>query len=577
MKRVSQLFKNIKTNTSSVVVMTITYILVASLVLYPLATLLLNSFGITNRRFSPTIESYVRVLTDVSNWVALKNTLHIGIATTILAVIIGSVLAWIVTRTDFKYKGFIKFNAFLTLCIPSYVYAIAWIDLFRRNGRVHQFLGSIFTNYEHSLSAYSLNAVIIVLSINLYPVVFMAVSHALKNTNKSLEEAAMNSGASQTRTTLTITLPLVTPTILAIGLFVFSRVIANFGVVSALASPRRIEVLTTRVFSALSNFQMQLATSLSVLLLIISALVFYSHKRISKRKKFVTISSSSSKPALIELKKSKIYVTIAVFSFHILTAIIPFITLLLTSLMSRSHLPWAINDMSLNNYLHILKNPMTIRAFSNSIMFGFAAASIAVIISLGIIFVIYKLKSRGHRAIEVISSLPMAMPGVVIGIAAILAWSSFIVPVYGTPWIIILAYIAFFIPITLKILVGTVENQDVSLEDAAQNCGASKVKAFKDITLPLLRNGIISAGLMAFIIALREIPISLLLFSKGNETVGILMFVARSDFIGAEYVSAISVIVILITIGLRTILIKVIGKKNSKKNEAMEGYYVSSN
>jgi len=576
-KLIKKRLEHFKFNKSSVIVTLIVYILVAMLVFYPLATLLLHSFGVTSRSFSLTITSYINAVSDNRNWEALKNTLYIGVLATMLSLFFGISLAWVVTRTNFKYKKFIKFNAFLTLCIPSYVYAIAWIDLFRRNGRLNQFLSNLFENHVYSFNAYSLNAVVIVLAINLYPIIFMAVSHSLKNTNRSLEEAAMNSGASRLRTTFTITLPLIMPTILAISLFVFSRVIANFGVVSALASPMRVSVLTTRVFSALSNFQMQAATTLSVLLLGISVIVFYSHKKISRKKKFTTISSISSEPKLIELKKSKTYLNVIIFIFHIITSILPVITLLLTSLIDRSHLPWSLDNMTIDNYLFLIRNPLSLKSFSNSILFGAVAAIAAVTISLGIIFVIYKTKYLGHKTLEVISSLPMAAPGVVIAIAAILAWSSFIIPIYGTAWIIIITYTAFFIPIMLKFLVGVVENQDKTLDFAARCCGASKLRTFKDITMPSLRSGILSAILMALIIAMREIPISLLLFSRGNETVGILMFVARSDFIGAEYVSAIAMLVVAVTVLLRVMIIRFSKLKRNKKNKVMEGYYVSSN
>ncbi|MGV8145524.1 MAG: ABC transporter permease [Alkaliphilus sp.] len=576
-KIIRAFLSNLNANKSSVLAGTITYLLVALLVLYPLATLVLNSFGISIINYNPTLQAYTNVFTDVNTWIAFKNTIHIGVLATFFALLYGTTLAWIVTRTNFRFKKFIKFNVFLTLCIPSYVYAVAWIDIFRRNGRLDRTLSALFENFEYVFNTYSLAAVIFVLSVNTYPIVFMAVSHALNNTNRSLEDASMLSGATRLKTTFKITLPLIAPTIFSIGLFVFSRVIANFGVPAALAFPSGIEVLTTRVLSSLNNLQLQLATTLSVLLLVLSVTVFYWHKFVMKNKRYTTISSSTSKPQLIELKKSKAYVTIFVVIFQFLTSILPFITLSLTSLARRSHLPLSFQNLTFSNFIGLFQNPIALRGIKNSITFGILGASIAIIIALGIIFISYKTKMFGHKFIETVSSLPMACPSVVLGIAAILAWSSSVLNIYGTPWIIIITYISLFIPIVLKNLVGIIESQEPSLDSAARVSGASRLRTFKDITLPSLKSGIFSAGLMAFIIALREIPISLLLFSYGNETIGVLMFNVRSDFGGTEFVSAISVLVITSTVLLRMILKRVSAKQRNKKDTSLGGFYASSN
>ncbi len=563
-------------NKASGIVVISTYFLVALLVLYPLATLFFSSFGISSHAFQPTIQSYIRTLTTAANFSALSNTLYIGLFTALLATLFGSVLAWIVTRTDFKYKKFIKINVFLTLCIPSYVYAISWIDIFRRNGRLDRLLSSFLEDLDYYFPTYSLEAVIIILAVNLYPIVFMAVSNALQHSNRSLEDAAILSGASRLKTVLTISLPLITPTLLSIGLFVFSRAISNFGVPAAIAFPAGTEVLTTRILSALNNLDLQLANTISVLLLLLSALIFYLHGYILKNKKYTTISSGSGKPPLIKITSKKSLITALVFSFHLLTTLIPLATLLLTSLVRRTALPLNLQNISLVNYLRLPEIPLALRAFQNSIFYGVVAGIIAIVIALGIIFAAYKTKSYGNKFIEVMASLPMASPSIVLGIAAILTWASSSLRIYGTPWIIIITYIALFIPIALKNLTGIVQNQDISLDSAARISGATKLRTFKDITLPALTPGIKSAMLLSFIIALREIPISLLLFAYGNETVGVLMFTARDDFGGVEMVAAISIIVIVFT-ALARITLGRIAQKRKSITKYLGGLYGNSN
>ncbi len=524
------------------------YFFVILLIFYPLATLLLNSVGISTRSFQPSLQAYITGLSTAGNLSALVNTLYIGIFSTLFATLFGTTLAWIVVRTDFKYKKFIKINTFLTLCIPSYVYAIAWIDIFRRGGKLDRMTSSIWEDLNYQFDTYSLEAVIVIISINLYPIVFMAVSHALKNSSRSLEDAAILSGASRLRTTLTISLPLIAPTLFSIGLFVFSRAISNFSVPAFIAFPSGTEVLTTRILSALNNLDLSLASTISVFLLLTSLLIFYLHNYILKNKKFTTISSGSSTAPIIKITSNKMLLTVSVFLFHLITTILPLIALLVTSLAKRTSLPFNFDNITLINYLSLSEIPLAVRAFYNSISYGIVAGISAIIISLGIIFVSYKTKIIGHKTIEAIASLPMATPGIVLGIAAILTWADSSLMLYGTPWLIIMTYIASFIPVALKNLTGIVQNQDISLDYAARISGASPIRTFKDISLPTMTPGIQAAMLLSFIIALREIPISLLLFAPGNETIGVLMFTARDDFGGAEMAAAISIIVVILTV-----------------------------
>ncbi len=537
------------------------YFLVILLVFYPLSTLVLNSFGISTHSFQPSLQAYITSINTPGNFSALVNTLYVGIFATFFATLFGGTLAWIVVRTDFKYKKFIKFNTFLTLCIPSYVYALAWIDIFRRNGKLDRTLSSFWEDLNYQFDTYSLEAVIIIISINLYPIVFMAVSHALKNSNRSLEDAAILSGASRLRTTLTISLPLIAPTFLSIGLFVFSRAISNFSVPAFIAFPSGIEVLTTRILSALNNLDLSLASTISVFLLLTSLFIFYLHNYLLQNKRFTTISSASSVVPIIKITSNKLLLTVSVFLFHTITTILPFIALLVTSFAKRSSLPFNLDNLTLTNYLSLPEIPLAVRAFYNSITYGAIAGISAIIIAIGIIFVSYKTKAYGHKKIEAIASLPMAAPGIVLGIAAILTWADSSFMIYGTPWIIIMTYIAMFIPIALKNLTGIVQNQDISLDYAARISGASPIRSFKDMTMPVLIPGIQAAMLLSLIIAMREIPISLLLFSPGNETIGVLMFTAREDFGGAEMVAAISIIVVIFTVLARIAIKKIAGKR----------------
>jgi iron(III) transport system permease protein len=529
--------------------------LIGILVLYPFIVLILKSFGLSLKGGAISLEGYKRIIKDPYNHIALRNTLYVSAGVTILTSIIGGALAWIVVRTDYMYKRLTKALVFLNFIIPSYIIAIAWIEFFGRNGYLSRFLYKLFGFSNYKLLPYSLEAVIIVLSIHLYPLVFMAIKNALEKTDPSLEEAAVISGASRLRAAMTITLPLVIPSFASIGLLIFSRSIANFGVPAALALPVGEEVLTTRIYSSLTNLDFELVTAISIFLVIISGIVFLANSLSLKRRSFTIITGNSKKPRLMELGKYKKVITIAVFIFHMITTIIPLIAIFTASFLKRWGLTLEAKNFTLNNYLLLFKHELIIKAFGNSIFYGVTAATIAACMGVGVSYVSNKTNIKGKKVVELIASLPMAIPNIVLAVAAALAWMNPPLRLYGSEWIIIVTYISLFIPISVKNISGLMQNQDISLEKAARVSGATRIKGFMDVTLPLTIPGIRTGWILGFLIALREIPISLLLYSSGKETIGVMLFGIQSNTYGLEMTSTLAVVIIALT-GIGNVLVR---------------------
>ena len=541
-----------------VVILLILGVLIGSFILYPFVILVMKSFGLSLDGGAFSLEGYKRIIRDTYNYTALRNTLYVASGVTVLTSILGGALGWIVARTDYAYKRFTKILVFLNFIIPSYIVAIAWIEFFGRNGYLSRILYKIFGLSNYNMRPYSLEAVIIVMSVHLYPLVFMAITNALRKTDSSLEDAAVISGASRLKAAMTITLPLVMPSFISIGLLIFSRTIANFGVPAVLALPVGEEVLTTRIYSSLTNLDLQLVTALSIFLVMISGGIFLLSNLLLKRKGFTMITGHSKKPRLIELGKHKKTLTTCVFIFHILTTMIPLASVLIASFLKRWGLSLEIKHFTLNNYLLLFRHEIIIRAFGNSIFYGLTAATIAACVGVGVSYISHKTNIKGKKIIELIASLPMAFPNIVLAVAAALTWIKQPLKLYGTEWIIIVTYIALFIPISIKNIGGLMQNQDASLEKAARASGASRIKGFVDITLPLTMPGIKSGWILGFLIALREIPISLLLYSSGKETIGVMLFGIQSNTYGLEMTSTLAVVIIVLTV-IGNILIGKIG------------------
>ncbi len=557
--------KKIRSDYQAVLLLIISLILLF-IIAYPFFILILKSFGIGNYNMGDfSVDSYVKVLKDPQLFSSLSNTLIISAGVTILTFLVGGSLAWLVTRTDFKHKRMVKSLVFLTFTIPAYVLGISWLEIFARNGYLSRIYNSLGLDYN--INVYSVFSVIIVMSIHLYPLVFIALENAFKRLDNSLEDAAILSGASRTKVFFTITFPLVLPTVWSVGLFVFSRSMANFGVPALLLMPIYKETLTTGIYRSLNNLDLSSAASISMILVVISGLVFIIQYIFMRRKKFTTISSDTGKPKLIELGKKNNIITLIVFTVQFLTTVLPIIVLVITSFMKHWGLSIEMKNFTLRNYKVLFTSELSRTAFKNSLLFGATAALIAIIISAVIAYIInFRNRSVG-KTLEFTASFPMVIPNIVMAIAAILAWNSGIINFYGTATIIVITYAALFLPVAMKQISGISENYERSLEQAARISGASSIRAAKDILFPFVFPAMKSSFILCVLIALREIPIALMLHAKGTETVGVLLFNMRSNSAGLEAVSTVATLVIAVSIIGRFIFVKSNKKKGIIEND----------
>lgn len=513
-------------------------IILAILIIYPLIMLFLNSLGITVNSTSLSLMNYLKLFSEQQFLKALGNTLYLALGVTILTTLIGGSLAWLATRSDLPGKRLINTLVFLTFIVPSYIKAISWIELLGNNGLI-----------KNLFEIYSLEGVILVMTLHLYPLVYMTVSNALKNSDISIEEAALLDGAGRFRVLVSVTLPLILPSILSIGLFIFARTVACFGVAAVLALPARKYILTTYIYTALNSLNLSEATTISVILVLFTGVVFFFQNFILKKQDYTTISSASSRPKEISLGKSQKFVLGIVLIFFLITTILPLIVIVLTSLLKAWGLNYQISNFTLANYREILFGQgLTIRAFRNSISFGIFSATIAVFLGSLATYLAHRSRFRGKRLIEFFASWPMAMPEIVMAVAAILAWINPPLKLYNTPWIIIVTYIAASLPFVVKNVSGLIQNIDPQLEEMAWVSGASFFKTFRQIIVPLIKPGLRTGWVLAFLFALREIPISVMLYANGTETIGVLLFNLRSDTGGLEMISALAVIVLVLTI-----------------------------
>ncbi|GMQ56830.1 iron ABC transporter permease [Vallitalea sediminicola] len=527
-------------------------IIIFIIIIYPLLNLLTKSFD---------INVFISLFGDKSIYKSLSNTLIIGIGVTFFSILFGGSLAWLVVRTDFKYKKFIKIFALIGFMIPSYILSVSWIEIFSKNGYLSRLLKILF-NYDYNFFPYSIISVILVLSIHLYPLAFMAISNALEAYSMDYEDAAFVCGANRKKIMKTITFPMIIPSILSIGILIFSRSMANFGVPAALCLPIGKDVVTTKIFSYLSHLELVNATVLSVILIIISACIYIiNSKIISKRKYASSTNKKFRNPKMIKLGKHSKIVNFFAIAFCICVTGIPLVSIVITSFLKRWGLKIQLKNLTINNYITLFTNPYTNKSFLNSMVYGIVGATAAVIIGCLVLYLFYINKNKLTSSFMIIVTWPIAFPNIVLAVAATLSFINKPLKLYGTKWIIIITYIALFIPIAVKNMSGIIENIDKSLIKASRMSGASILGTLKTIIIPLIAPGMTSAWILCFLIALREIPISLLLYSSGTETLGVMLFTLQSNSYGLEMTSTLAVVIIIMSL-IGNLIIKKVRRRS---------------
>lgn len=536
---------------------------------YPMLTIVKNSI------FSGGIFStagYANVFSSAATYKALLNTLIVAFGVLLFAGIIGGGLALLAEKTDFKYKKLLHFSVFLQFCIPSYILSVSWIQITSRGGYLNRLFRLFDPSFSYDFSPYSLAAVIAVLSIHLYPLVFFGISNALRKSGGVLEDAGRISGASPFKVLRSISLPLVMPSFLSTGLLVFSRTMANFGVAAQLALPVRSEVLTTRIYKAISELDIQSLSVLSLLLIAISYAFYHFTERWIKSHAFYGNGSGhTSNRELMVLGKRAGFVYPAVMVFFFVVLVFPLVTLVLSSFMKRWGLAVDFGNMTLNNYkLVLFQNDLMRRAFSNSLFYGTLSACISTSLAIVIVYFYRHVQSKSSQLLMSVSSLPLSVPNIILGVGAVFAWINPPLKLYGTKWIIILTYTILFTPIIVKQIKGLSENIEPAADFSARTLGIPVSRRILHLFLPRVFSGAVSGWIISFLIALREIPISLLLYSKGNETVGVLLFTIQSNSYGLETTSTIAVLVIIISIIGNILVNKLCEKRFINGNIATE-------
>ena len=535
-------------------------IVVAFLVIFeviPLSYLLIRSLF---PKGSFSLESFKRVYTYDLNWTALINTLVISGLTTLFGVILAFPLAFLVGRTDMYGKKFFRTLFVTTYMVPPYVGAMAWLRLLNPNaGVLNKFLMQIFNLPKAPFNIYTVGGIVWVLTCFYYPYAFITISRAMEKMDPSLEEASKISGASPLKTLMTITIPMMTPSIIAAGLLVFVASASAFGIPSIIGAPGQIYTVTTRIIDFVhigSDEGLNDAMVLAVFLMVIANIVLYITTFVIGKRQYITMSGKSTRPNIVELGKWRMPITVIISIFSFFVVILPFVTVALTSFTVNMGKPIGLSNMSMSAWNKVFSRASILSSTKNSIIAGLAAAFFGIMISCIMAYLLQRTNVKGKRIPDFLITLGSGTPSVTIALALIISMSGkFKINIYNTLTIMIIAYMIKYMLMGMRTVVSAMSQVHPSLEEAAQISGANWLRMLKDVTVPLIGASIVAGFFLIFMPSFYELTMSTLLYSSNTKTIGYELYIYQT-YHSQQVASALATAILLFVIIVNYLLNK---------------------
>lgn len=510
---------------AKVVVISAVVAVLAFLTLVPLGYLLWATFT-DGGTFS--LDAVARAYSSNSLGKMAVSSVVFAVGTSILAVSLGTILAYLTMRTDMPAKRLLFVAALTPLVIPGILHTIAWIFLTNpRIGLVNQLFDLL--PGSPTFDIFSMQGMIFVEGLHLAPLVFLLMAAAFRSMDPSLEESALSSGASLPRVFARITLPMVRPALFAAILITVIRALEAFEVPALLGIPRGIWVFTSRIWRALDGFPSDfgLAGAFALSLLVITSVLVYLHTRLGRRsKRYQTVTGKGFRPHVVPLGSWKTPATVFAVVYVVVAVALPLLILLYVSTQRFYATPSleTISNATLDNYRYTFTHPQVLRALRNSLMLGTGAATAIVLLTAIASWFVVRSRTRGRWLVDNLASIPLIIPGLVVGVALLVIYIRTPVPIYGTIWILFIAYLTRYVPYGMRYSSTSMYQVGSELEESAHTSGAGWWYTFRRVHLPLMVPGLIAGWIYIVVVSVRELSSSILLYSPGNEVLSVLIW-----------------------------------------------------
>lgn len=536
----------------------LTYLLIAivgALTVCPVLMLVLGSFSEGLTAFGKfTVHKYVEAYTDPAFLEVMVNTTLFVLGSSTLSTVLAIFLAYLNTRTDIPFKFLFGILSIIPMMIPHLLFSVSWALLLNpSNGLLNLGLMQAFSLESAPFNIYSLWGMILVEGLLDLPIAYLIIAPAMAAFDVTLEESSRVAGAGGWRTLFRVTLPVLRPAILAAFILGVVRSLASFAVPQVIGMPGRVHVLATHLYEMIAtgfatDYGKAAAVGMSVLAASVTLIVVY-RALTAESEKFVTISGRGFRPTAVQLgaARAPLFLVVALLSLALI--VLPVAVLLYTSFVPYTIVPSAraFSMMSLRHWTSVLSDPISLLALKNSLFLAVVGATLGVVLSVFVAYVIVKVKSRASGVLESLSYLSFSFPGIVIGVGFM--WFFVQTPLYATIWALLLGYIATYLPYGIRPLSSAFIQIHSHLEESSLVCGASPMTTMRRIIVPLLIPGIVSGWILMAAMFVRELTLSVVLSRPGTEVLAVQILRFAEDGLWGR-LSALGIVMILISTAL---------------------------
>jgi iron(III) transport system permease protein len=518
------------------------------LVVLPLAWLAYYSVTDQTGRF--TLANFIALASDPTLRRPFLVAIGMALGVGVLSCVIATPLAWIVARTDMPGRGIVRGLVTASFVTPPFLGAIAWEILAAPNsGIINVFWRWLFNHeqYEYLIDIYTFSGLVFAIACYTFPYVFTLVTNALERVPTDLEEASAMLGGRLWTTLRRITIPLVLPAMLAGTLIAILQSLTMFGSPAILALPAGFHVITTKIWSL---FQYPpkpgLAAAAAMPLLFLTIFLLWSQSRILGRRGYTTLGGKSGAPKLVRLGHWKWFAIAFTGAILSLTVILPYMALLKTALTRTVADPLTWENLTLRHFNFVFfEFSATQLAMQNTFLLGVLTATIGTAMALVVAYLVSRRSVPGSPALGYLATAPIAIPGIVLGVGLFLSYSSPILPLYGTLWILLIAFLTIEMPAGYQQLSSAFRSVHSELEEASRILGATRMTALRTITAPLLRSNVIATWCFVFIGTIRELSATILLTTADTKLVSVIIYdLNESGDLGAISVLGIMLLVV---------------------------------
>src|SRR6266850_2077265 len=475
---------------------------------------------------------YLEVFTNAVFLKAIWNTVVISFWVGVISVVVGGLLAWLVTRTDLPWKKPIRALVMASFVTPPFLGAFAWTLLAGPNaGALNKLYRAVTGSEEALLNIFTMPGLIFVMALYSFPFVFSMIANVCELISSDLEDAAEILGANKWRTAWTVTLPLAMPALIGGFILAFLQSSSLFGAPAILGLPAGLHTITTQIW-ALFQYppRLDMAAAFSVPLLLATMALIALQKKILGRKGYSTVGGKGGQKRLIHLGLGRVPVLLFVFGILSLSVFLPYWILLKAALSKAWAMPLTWDNFTLHNFsFAFFEYGDTQRAIYNTFKLGLITATLGTLLATLIAYVTHRNLFRGARYLTFFALAPLVIPGIVLAVGLFIVYTRPPLVLYGTIWILFVAFLTKEMPIGFSQAESTFKSIHLELEDASRIIGANRLSSLKDITVPLARSGLIAAWSFIFIGVIRELSAAILLFAPSSKVVSVVIFDLKEE------------------------------------------------